>query len=266
MIGNLIPSKRFLGFSNSWNQCNLQKLSTKNISYGIVQTGDYIENGIPCIRVVDLTKGNIEKSNLIKTSLKISQSYKKTVLEKGDLIIALRGEIGLSKCISVELEGCNLTRGIARVAPDLSKFDSKYIEFYLNSESIRKVFDQRKNGSALKEIPISELKKIPVRYPELGEQKKIADFLSSVNEKISLLKEKHALLAQYKKGVMQKLFKQEIRFKDENGNDFPDWEVVPLSKLADKNSLKNKDNESPRVHRRPVCLSQATLPDSFKLS
>ena len=63
------------------------------------------------------------------------------------------------------------------------------------------------------------------------EQQKIADVLSAVDKKISFLKEKHALLGQYKKGVMQKLFNQEIRFKDKYGNEFPDWQEMPLSRL-----------------------------------
>jgi type I restriction enzyme S subunit len=239
---SLNPKKRFLGFSGIWSECDLQKTSIKNISYGVVQTGDYIEDGIPCVRVVDLTKGNIDRNNLIKTSSKISQAYKKTILEIDELIIALRGEIGLSQRITSDLVGCNLTRGIARISPDLKQFDSKYLEVYLNSDSVRKIFDQRKNGSALKEIPISELKKIPVRYPEYKEQQKIGDFLFVVDRKISLLKEKHALLEQYKKGVMQKLFSQEIRFKDENGNEFPDWQDTRLDNVFQRVIQKNKEN------------------------
>lgn len=98
-------------------------------------------------------------------------------------------------------------------------------------------------GSGQPLITGGMLKSLNILQPNIRvERQKIADFLSSVDKKISLLKEKHALLTQYKKGVMQKLFKQEIRFKDDNGNAFPDWQIKPLSKLADKNNLKNKDN------------------------
>lgn len=66
----------------------------KPISYGIVQTGQQIPNGIKCVRVLDIVNGKIAVDNLITTSHKISDAYKRTVLLQGDLVIALRGKIG----------------------------------------------------------------------------------------------------------------------------------------------------------------------------
>ena len=77
----------------------------------------------------------------------------------------------------------------------------------------------------------SEFAKLKVTLPPFPEQQKIAAFLSSIDTKIEQLNAKKALWGQYKKGMMQKLFSQEIRFKDEQGKDYPDWEKKRLGDI-----------------------------------
>lgn len=78
-----------------------------------------------------------------------------------------------------------------------------------------------------------EFENLNLKIPKLPEQAKIAAFLSIINKKITQLTEKKNLLVQYKKGVMQKIFSQEIRFKDEKGKVFPKWKSTPLFDLLD---------------------------------
>lgn len=68
-----------------------------------------------------------------------------------------------------------------------------------------------------------EFDRLKLFLPHVSEQQKIADFLTAVDSKINQLTEKHRLLKEYKKGVMQQLFSQKIRFKDDDGNVFLDW-------------------------------------------
>lgn len=88
----------------------------------------------------------------------------------------------------------------------------------------------------------------PVVAPELNEQIKISTFLSSVDSKIDALRRKEAALKTFKAGLMQKLFSQEMRFRRDDGSNFPDWEVMRLGDAISRIVVPfdpRKENESP---------------------
>ena len=85
---------------------------------------------------------------------------------------------------------------------------------------------------------------IPFAIPTLPEQTRIASFFTALDKKIAQLKQKKTLLEQYKKGVMQKIFSQELRFKDENGKEFPNWEKKKLGKIYSFKSTNSYSREN----------------------
>lgn len=89
-------------------------------------------------------------------------------------------------------------------------------------------------GTAQPKLNQEVCKKIPVPVPDLEEQTKIANFLTAVDAKISQLTKKHELLSSYKKGVMQKIFNQELRFKDDDRREFPEWELTTIGEISSK--------------------------------
>jgi len=239
MEKQLVPKLRFPEFEKVWKKENLQKLCRKTISYGIVQTGGNIEKGVPCVRVVDLTGVNLDAENMIKTSEEISNSYKKTILEENEVMLALRGDIGLVKLVEKSLVGANITRGVARLSADEDLINPFFLNWVIQSNKTLKQINKQVNGSALKEIPLGGLRKVSIFLSgSLIEQQKIASFLTDVDNKITKLTKKKELLEQYKKGVMQKIFSQKLRFKDDNGNAFPKWEIKKLGNVF--SSFKGK--------------------------
>lgn len=115
----------------------------------------------------------------------------------------------------------------------------------ISGTRVQKYLAARKSGLAEAQANISQdiLRKALVHLPPTKiEQQKIADFLTAVDTKIEQLTRKEELLKQYKKGVMQKIFSQEIRFKAEDGSEFPDWEYLNGDKLFQP--ISNKDHNS----------------------
>ena len=125
---------------------------------------------------------------------------------------------------------CTTNQQINSVIPN-SSHDANFLLSLLVKQSSR--IRLLAGNQAVPILNKSEFSKISITLPTLPEQKKIADFLTSVDERIGQLIKKKALLEDYKKGVMQQLFSQQIRFKDDNGNDFPDWEEKKLGEVAE---------------------------------
>jgi len=120
-------------------------------------------------------------------------------------------------------------------------------------------------ASGVPSLSKKTISKITINLPEVIEQQKIASFLSSVDKKIELLTKKHELLEKYKKGLMQKIFSQEMRFKQDDGSDFPDWENKSLSSLCDITTGKldanaMKDNGEYRFY---TCAKDYYYIDNF---
>lgn len=198
---------------HGWQKFKLADLSIKPISYGIVQTGELVKQGIPCVRVIDLTARNLNPQKMITTSDEINQSYKRTILEKGELMIALRGEIGLVRLVDEKLVDCNLTRGVARVSPNKRLILPEYLLWAIRSPLFRDNLLRRVNGSALQEIPIAELRKVIVPVPPIEKQQVIAKILDTAEREIEIIQEQLNLLRFQKRGLMQKLLTGEWRVK-----------------------------------------------------
>ena len=133
-------------------------------------------------------------------------------------------------------------------------------EFLIQFDLNRLVF-----GSGQPLVTGGLLKKIKIAIPNSEEQQKIANFLTAIDTRIQTLEKKKTLLGQYKKGVMQKIFKQELRFKDDtstslsasDGKAFPKWEFKNGNLLFKSISDKNHNSDLPIL---AVTQDQGAIP------
>lgn len=214
-----------------WEVCSLGEITDpkRPISYGIVQTGPSVQNGVPCLRVVDIDDGRVNKTDLISTSQTISNAYKRTILQSGDLVMPLRGKVGDVALIDAELAGCNLTRGVAVIAL-LRDYSAPYCKHFIASSATRTRLVQSMNGSALQEIPIAPLRAFEIALPPtLAEQQAIAEALSDADALIEALEQLLAKKRQIKQGTMQELLTGQKRLPGFSG----EWEGMQLRALAD---------------------------------
>ena len=108
--------------------------------------------------------------------------------------------------------------------------NGSWLAYYLSSAKKLEIA-QLAQGNSVVHLYSSQLKDLKINKPSKEEQTKIASFLSNVDEKISQLTKKHELLSQYKQGMMQKLFSQQIRFRADDGSEFGEWASEKISKV-----------------------------------
>ncbi|MET0793118.1 MAG: restriction endonuclease subunit S [Polyangiaceae bacterium] len=143
----------------------LQQLCRADVTYGIVQAGPDIPGGVPYVRVSEMTNREcLDASEMLRTTSDIAAQYRRTVLELGDLVVALRGVPGLTHVVDKALVGGNLSRGVARVA-HAAEIHHRYLLWALRSPTTQAAVLQYANGwkgEDLREITISELRTLPV--------------------------------------------------------------------------------------------------------
>ena len=126
--------------------------------------------------------------------------------------------------------------------------DGDFIDYYFQHPfRLNKYLKPLVNIGAKNDMKVNNDKVVSdfVIFPPLKEQRKTAQFLMAIDTRIQNLEKKKDLLEQYKKGVMQKIFKQELRFKDDNGKEFPEWEFKKGNRLFKSISDKNHNSDLP---------------------
>ncbi|EIZ4626853.1 restriction endonuclease subunit S [Vibrio vulnificus] len=240
-----LPKLRLSEFSDSNTYClhKFDDMFSFSSGKNIKQNESSPEFSTPCVRYGELYHmyGEVITKTINKTNLEHSEL---TFSVGNEILLPSAGEdpLDIGSASALTLEGVAIGRTINVLRPKGTiDYSHIYVSYYIN-EKLRKRISQLARGASISNVYNSDLKTLKAYLPSFPEQQKIASFLSKVDEKVALLTEKKDKLTEYKKGVMQQLFNGKweskngqkifipptLRFKADDGNEFPDWKEVSL--------------------------------------
>ncbi|OIR08974.1 type-1 restriction enzyme EcoKI specificity protein [mine drainage metagenome] len=173
-----------------WKVTQLKRVvdPARSITYGIVQAGANVEDGIPYIRPADMSDecGILDETNLLKTSIEIATSYVRSTIKQGDLVCSIGPSFGKLMVVPHTLDGANLTQGTARVAVSAEN-SSKYVFWSLRSVTSFSQWESSVGGATFRALNLGPLAETYISAPLLEEQQAIAAFLDRETGKIDAL-------------------------------------------------------------------------------
>ncbi|GJF50312.1 restriction endonuclease subunit S [Staphylococcus argenteus] len=237
-----VPELRFPEFEGEWEEKELGEITTQSM-YGIGASATSFDSKNIYVRITDIDEKSrkLNYQNLTTPDV-INNKYK---LKRNDLLFARTGaSTGKSYIHKGEKDIYNYYFAGFLIKFEINEQNSPLFiyQFTLTSKFNNwvKVMSVRSGQPG---INSEEYAKLPLVLPNKLEQQKIGQLFSKLDRQIELEEQKLELLQQQKKGYMQQIFSQELRFKDENGEDYPEWEEKQLGEFADKVIQKNTDKK-----------------------
>lgn len=238
----LVPKLRFSEFEEELKNIELKKAATIN------PKSKELPDSFIYIDLESVENGILAKEERIYKNEAPSRAQR--LLSKGDILYQTVRPYQMNNYFFYKNNiDYVASTGYAQIR---TKNNSKYLYQYLHTFYFVNKVLLRCTGTSYPAINSTDLSKIKVNIPSLKEQQKIAKFLTSIDNQIQTLEKKKTLLEQYKKGVLQKIFKQELRFKDDDGNAFPKWEKRKFANVLFEHKLKSTGKEevhSVSVHK-----------------
>ena len=167
-----------------WEKRQLQEIVTDDctISYGIVQTGDDQEEGVPVFRPVDIVNRVPKLDELKKTTEEISNKYKRTVLKGREMLITVRANIADTYIIGEEFKGCNVGRGIVPIRTKEDIMVLEFLKYLMDSKHLNDKIKSKAKGITLIQLNMEDLREVELIVPPLEQQKVFVEFANQVNK------------------------------------------------------------------------------------
>jgi type I restriction enzyme S subunit len=158
------------------------------VMYGIVLPGPDVGVGVPILKGGNVRPSRLRLEVLARTTPEIEAPYARARLRRGDLVYSIRGTIGDCELVPAELDGCNITQDVARIAP-AEGFDAEWLRFALLSDAVAEDLACGSLGAAVRGINIYDLKRARLPVPPKSERAEIARELTEAVREFEQLME-----------------------------------------------------------------------------
>jgi type I restriction enzyme S subunit len=212
---------------DDWAECGLDQLSNAPISYGVVKPGDHDPQGVPFIRGGDFPEGRLDPKSLRTITRKVSDSYKRTRLIGGEILISLVGYPGACVVVPPELAGANIARQAAVIRPKNS-ISTGFLFQFIRSPIGQARLLEKTIGSAQQVINLKDLREVIIPTPPLAEQRRIAEVLSNWDRAIETMEALISTARTQKKALIQSLLTGKTRLPGFSGA----WATEKLGRLC----------------------------------
>ena len=245
------PQLRFSEFSDEWEAGYLNEfIDSLDAGVSVNSTDRQAESNEKCILKTSCVSSGVFKLKENKVVLDDDEIQRlKEPLQSNTIIISRMNTpalVGANAIVTYSMSNVFLPDRLW--AAKINKnYSGKWLGILMSSTKFRAALSARATGTSasMKNITKGDVLSLKITYPAKPEQQKIAAFLTAVDNKIEQLSKKQELLGEYKKGLMQQIFSQAIRFKADDGSEFPDWEEKNGNEIFDNISNKNHDSDLP---------------------
>ena len=231
-----VPKLRFPEFTYDWEQRKLSELAEKTYGGGTPTTSNeaFWNGDIPWIQSSDVVDGKLfgvtPRKHITQSGLNSSAAQ---LIPKNSIAIITRVGVG-------KLAFMPYSYATSQDFLSLSKLNTE--PFFTVYSCYKKLQSELNSvqGTSIKGITKDELLSKIIMVPEYAEQQQIGAFFSKLDNLITLHQRKFKKLKELKKGLVQKLFSQEVRFKADDGSEFPKWEEKKLGDVTSQYKVRNK--------------------------
>lgn len=226
-----IPKLRFPEFIGEWEEKKLSDIASFSKGKGYTKK-DLEKNGTPIVLYGRMyTKYETVISDI---DTFVNLQVGSIISKGGEIIVPASGETAeeISRASVVKNKGIILGGDLNILSLQKDKYNPEFFALTISSGTSQKRLSKLAQGKSVVHLHNEDLSGLQIKVPSLPEQQKIADFLSNVDSIITAETKILNSLQKKKKALMQKLFTQQLRFKSDDGKDFPEWEEKKLGEIA----------------------------------